>query len=75
MERVKGIKPSYSESPDFRNIFKGRSDISQLSGRLRSLRNFSLSEWRLSASLPVVARERGARWPPFPLDRLRQSLP
>lgn len=41
MERVKGIEPSYSKSPDFRNIFKGRSNISQLSGRLRSFRNFS----------------------------------
>jgi hypothetical protein len=48
-ERVKGIEPSYSawKSPDFRNVFKSRSDISQLFGRLRSLRNFSLSEWRL----------------------------
>ena len=50
-ERVKGIEPSYSawKSPDFRNVFKSRSDISQLFGRLRSLRNFSLSEWRLLA--------------------------
>jgi hypothetical protein len=24
MERVKGIEPLYSKSPDFRNIFKGR---------------------------------------------------
>ena len=49
LERVKGIEPSYSawKSPDFRNVFKSRSDISQLFGRLRSLRNFSLSEWRL----------------------------
>jgi choline-sulfatase len=31
------------------SLFKIRSDISQLLGRLRSLRNFSLSEWRLRA--------------------------
>jgi hypothetical protein len=31
---------------DFRDVFNSRSDILQLSGRLRSLRNFSLSEWR-----------------------------
>jgi hypothetical protein len=49
LERVKGIEPSYSawKSANFRNVFKSRSDISQLFGRLRSLRNFSLSEWRL----------------------------
>src|SRR5260370_297033 len=51
LERVKGIEPSYSawKSPDFRNVFKSRSDILQLSGRLRSLGTFSLSEWRLHA--------------------------
>src|SRR5258708_37413855 len=51
LERVKGIEPSYSawKSPDFRNVFKSRSDISQLSDPLRSLQNFSLSEWRLPA--------------------------
>ena len=45
---MKGIEPSYSawKSANFRNVFKSRSDILQLSGRLRSLRNFSLSEWR-----------------------------
>jgi len=34
LERVKGIEPSYSawKSPDFRNIFNSRSDISQLLG-------------------------------------------
>ena len=42
LERVKGIEPSHSawKSPKFDNVFKSRSDISQLSGRLRSLRNF-----------------------------------
>jgi hypothetical protein len=46
LERVKGIEPSYSawKSPDFRNVFKVRSDIFQLFGRLRSLQIFSLSE-------------------------------
>src|SRR5882757_5589460 len=34
------------EVAEFRNVFKSRSDISQLFGRLRSLQNFSLSEWR-----------------------------
>ena len=49
MERVKGIEPSYSawKSANFSNVFKCRSDILQSSGRLRSLRNFSLSECRL----------------------------
>jgi hypothetical protein len=48
MERVKGIEPSYSawKSANFRNVFKNRSDILQPSGRLRSLQNFSLSEWQ-----------------------------
>src|SRR6267142_3637895 len=47
--KLRRLEPSYSawKSPDFRNVFKSRSDISQLFGRLRSLRNFSLSEWRL----------------------------
>jgi hypothetical protein len=51
LERVKGIEPLYSawKSPEFRNVFKSRSDISRLFGRLRSLRNFSLSERRLLA--------------------------
>jgi hypothetical protein len=46
--KLRRLEPSYSawKSPDFRNVFKSRSDISQLFGRLRSLRNFSLSEWR-----------------------------
>jgi hypothetical protein len=45
--QVRGIQPSYSawKSANFRNVFKSRSDILQLSGRLRSLGNFSLSEW------------------------------
>src|SRR5882757_10798729 len=34
------------EVAEFRNVFNSRSDISQLFGRLRSLQNFSLSEWR-----------------------------
>jgi hypothetical protein len=57
MERVKGIEPSYSawKSPDFRNVFKSRSDISQLSGRLRSLRNFSLSECSIGASFAQLS--------------------
>ena len=47
LERVKGIEPSYSawKSPDFPSVFKAHSDILQLFGRLRSLQNFSLSEW------------------------------
>src|SRR6266849_9239219 len=40
------------------NVFSGRSDIFQLFDPLRSLRNFSLSEWRLRApwsqSKPVL---------------------
>ncbi len=44
---VGGRRYSAWKSPDFRNIFKSRSDISQLVGRLRSLRNFLLPEWRL----------------------------
>jgi hypothetical protein len=46
LERVKGIEPSYSawKSPDFPNVFNAHSDILQLSGRLRSLQNFPLSE-------------------------------
>jgi hypothetical protein len=35
---------SASKSSDFRNVFKGGSDILQLFDRLRSLPNFSLSE-------------------------------
>jgi len=48
LERVKGIEPSYSawKTPDYRNVFNSRSDISQLFGRLRSLANLSQSEWR-----------------------------
>lgn len=48
LERAKGLEPSHSawKSPESRNVLKSRSDISQPSGRLRSLRNFSLSEWR-----------------------------
>jgi hypothetical protein len=47
MERVKGIEPSYSawKSPGFSNVFKSHSDISLLFGRLKSLQNFSVSEW------------------------------
>jgi hypothetical protein len=47
LERVKGIEPSYSawKSPNFRSVFNVHSDIFQLFGRLRSLQNFSLSEW------------------------------
>jgi len=47
--KLRRLEPSYSawKSPDFRNVFKSRSDISQPFGRLRSLRNFSLSEWPL----------------------------
>jgi hypothetical protein len=39
LERMKRGAPLYSawKSEIFRNIFKSRSDISQLSGRLRSL--------------------------------------
>src|ERR1700688_4281037 len=53
LERVKGIEPSYSawKSSDFRNVFKSHSDIWRLSGRLRSLGNFSLSEWHHRQSL------------------------
>lgn len=49
LERIKGVAPLYSawKSPDFRNVFKSHSDISQLSGRLSSLQNFFLSEWEL----------------------------
>jgi len=43
------------------------SDISQLSGRLRSLRNFSLSEWRLPAFFQAVCRW----WGPDPTRRIR----
>lgn len=43
---VGGRRYSAWEFRDFRDIFNSRSDILQLSGRLRSLRNFSLSEWR-----------------------------
>ncbi|SDS47894.1 hypothetical protein SAMN05444158_2184 [Bradyrhizobium canariense] len=47
LERVKGIEPSYSawKSASFRSVFNTHSGIFQLSGRLRSLQNFSLSEW------------------------------
>jgi hypothetical protein len=47
MERVKGIEPSYSawKSSNFCSVFNTHSDILQLFGRLRSLQNFSLSEW------------------------------
>jgi hypothetical protein len=57
LERVKGIEPSYSawKSANFRNVFKSRSDILQLFGRLRSLRNFSLSEWRRPHARPFQA--------------------
>jgi hypothetical protein len=34
------------KSSNFRSILNTRSDILQLFGRLRSLQNFSLSEWR-----------------------------
>ncbi|WP_177234914.1 hypothetical protein [Bradyrhizobium sp. cf659] len=46
---LKGIEPSYSawKAPEYCNVFKSHSGISQLFGLLRSLRNFSLSEWRL----------------------------
>src|SRR5258708_24308701 len=44
---VGGRRYSAWKSLDFRNVFKTRSDISQPFGRLRSLRNFSLSEWPL----------------------------
>jgi hypothetical protein len=49
--QVKGTEASYSawKAPNFRNVFESRSDISQPFARLRSLRNFSLSEWRLRA--------------------------
>src|SRR5882757_4235152 len=43
---VGGRRYSAWKSPDFRDFFNSPSDILQLSGRLRSLRNFSLSEWR-----------------------------
>jgi hypothetical protein len=33
-----------AKSADFLNVFKNRSEMSRLSERLRSLRNFSLSE-------------------------------
>ena len=53
---VGGRRYSPWKSPDFRNVFRSRSDISQLSGRLRSLGNFFLSEWRLRArARPVQA--------------------
>jgi hypothetical protein len=47
VERVKGIEPSYSawKSSNFCGVFNTHSDILQLFGRLRSLQNFSLSEW------------------------------
>jgi hypothetical protein len=47
LERVKGIEPWYSawKSRDFPSVFNAPSDILQLFGRLRSLQNFSLSEW------------------------------
>ena len=50
LELVKGIEPSYSawKSSNFRSVFNTRSDILQLFGRLRSLQNFSLSQWRTS---------------------------
>src|SRR5216684_1937160 len=72
LERVKGIEPSYSawKSPDFRNVFKGRSDIFWLSGRLRLLRNFSLSEWRLPAhARPFQAICRRLRAHPLKTDQ------
>jgi hypothetical protein len=47
LERVKGIEPWYSawKSSNFCSVFNTHSDILQLFGRLRSLQNFSLSEW------------------------------
>jgi hypothetical protein len=47
MERVKGIEPSYSawKSPNPPNVFIVSSDNSQHFGRLRSLQNFSQSEF------------------------------
>jgi hypothetical protein len=59
LERMKGVAPSYSawKSPNFRNVFKNRSDILQLFGRLRSLRNFSLSEWRLPPARSFFAAQ------------------
>ena len=44
------------KSSDFRNVFKSHSDIWRLSGRLRSLGNFSLSEWHHRQSLCDTAR-------------------
>src|SRR5216684_5754355 len=43
------------EVPGFRNVFKSRSDVSQLFERLRSLQNFSLSEWRKLSRASIVA--------------------
>ena len=44
LEQHGGRRYSAWKSPDFRNVFKSRSDTSQLSERLRSPRNFSLSD-------------------------------
>jgi hypothetical protein len=69
---AKGIEPSYSawKSPDFRNVFKGCSDIFRRSGRLRMLRNFSLSEWWLLADArPFQAICRRLRAQPLTTDQ------
>ncbi|MEA2917624.1 MAG: hypothetical protein QOJ15_9705 [Bradyrhizobium sp.] len=42
------------KSANFRNVFKSRSDISQLFWRLRSLQNFSLSEWRVASPMRIL---------------------
>jgi hypothetical protein len=52
-----GRRYSAWKSPDFRNVFKSRSNIFQLFDPLRSLWNFSLSEWRLPPERPFFAAQ------------------
>jgi hypothetical protein len=58
LERVKGIEPSYSawKSPNFTNVFTVGSDKSRPSGQLRSLQNFSQSEWPIALRVATVRR-------------------